>query len=88
VPAKFASGIEEGENRRTVARVVFRQIGRSCPTASQGDAIDTRFGGVVTGSAGSLCAMPLWQSMHVRSPEASIVECCAAARGLWRVKSM
>ena len=30
--------------------------------------------------SGSLCAMPLWQSMQVASPLASEVECMAAAR--------
>src|SRR4051812_39807957 len=32
--------------------------------------------------------MPRWQSMQVFSLRASAVECCADARGLWRVKSI
>ena len=32
--------------------------------------------------------MPLWQSMQVRSPLASMFEWASAARLLWRVKSM
>ena len=38
--------------------------------------------------SGSLWAMPLWQSMQVRSPDASNVPCMFAARPLWRVKSI